>query len=155
MKVKGKYLRTRVDGKTIALATSCSLNATTQFTDARTKDDAEGPVNEPDYIDWTISSENMVGANDGVTNEEVYTGLMDLMLAKQKVYVIVELVADGSGAIPQGGWQSDPSENRAFSPYGGFAYIESVNLTAPNEGNATISVNFKGAGPLEKVKKTS
>ena len=140
----------RVGGKTIALATSCSLSTTTQITDSRTKDDATGPAGEFDYVDWTMSSENIVGANEKVTAEVVCSELLDLQLAGTKVEVSMELIANAGGAIPDNGWTSETG-NKAFVPYKGLALIESANVNAPNEGNATVSVSFKAVGPLTKV----
>lgn len=155
MKIKGKSLQLRVNGKTIALSTSCSLNATTQVLDSKTKDDASGPAGEFDYVDWNASSENVVGANENVTNEVVYAELMELQLAGTVVKLSLELMANASGAIPQGGWTPDSATNKAFAAYEGNALIESVNLNAPADGVATVSVNFKAVGPLTKISTSS
>lgn len=141
----------RVNGKTIALATSCSLSTTTQVTDARTKDDATGPAGEFDFVDWNMNSENIVGANDGVTAEMVCAELLDLQLAGTKVEVEMLLVSNSTNAIPTAGWTADSGENKVFKPYKGLALIESANVNAPAEGNATVSVTFKAVGPLEKA----
>lgn len=151
MKIKGKALQLRVNNKTIALSTSCSLNTTTQVTDSKTKDDANGPAGEFDFVDWNASSENVVGANENVTNEMVYAELMELQLAGTVIDLSCELMANALGKIPQGGWTPDTATNKAFAAYGGKALIESVNLSAPADGNATVSVNFKAVGPLGKV----
>lgn len=151
MKIKGKALQLRVNNKTIALSTSCSLNATTQVTDSKTKDDANGPAGEFDFVDWNASSENVVGANENVTNEIVYAELVELQLAGTVIDLSFELMANATGKIPQGGWTPDSATNKAFVAYGGKALIESVNLNAPTDGNATFSVNFKAVGPLTKI----
>lgn len=149
-KTKGKELQLTAGGVTIAYATSCSLNTTTQVVDSRTKDDAVGPAGDVDYIDWNASSENIVGANENVTAEMVYYQLLDKQLAGEKIEVAMKLMANATGAIPSTGWQPATGNNNAFAPYGGLAIIESVNLNAPAEGNATVSINFKGVGPLTK-----
>ena len=155
MKIKGKSLQLRANNKTIALATSCSLNTTTQVVDSKTKDDATGPAGEFDYLDWSASSENVVGANDKVTNEMVYAELMDLQIAGTVIDLELDLMTNANGAIPEGGWTPDATTNKAFAAYGGKALIESVNLSAPVDGNATVSVNFKAVGPLAKVGATA
>lgn len=151
-KIKGKALQTRVNGKTIAFATNCSLNTTTQIIDSKTKDDAAGPAGEFDYVDWTVSSENILGYNEGITIEQTYGQLLELQLAGTVVKISLDLIANASGKIPQTGWQAD---NDTAYPYyvavEGNALIESVNLNAPTEGNATVSVNFKAVGPLETI----
>lgn len=151
MKIKGKALQLRVNGQTIALSTSCSLNTTTQIVDSKTKDDAVGPAGEFDFVDWNGSSENVVGYNEDVATELVYDSLMDLQLSGTPVELSMDLVADYKGKIPAGGWSVDEATNQAYASRSGKALIENVNLSAPVDGNATISVNFKGVGPLSKV----
>lgn len=153
-KLKGKATMLRANGRTIALSTSCSLNVTTQFEDARTKDDAEGPASEPTWVDWSANSENMVGVDEKQPVQLTYSELLDLQLSQTPVELSVDLVSDFSGAVPEGDWQPDEATIYGFASYGGKAYIESVNLNAPNEGKATISVAFKSAGPLAKTKTT-
>lgn len=151
MKIKGKALQLRVNGQTIALSTSCSLNTTTQIIDSKTKDDAVGPAGEFDFVDWNGSSENVVGYNEDVATELVYDSLMDLQLSGTPVELSMDLVVDYKGKIPAGGWSVDEVTNQAYASRSGKALIESVNLSAPVDGNATISVNFKGVGPLNRV----
>ena len=152
-KIKGKALQLRVNNKTIALATSCSLNTTTQVIDSKTKDDADGPAGEFDWLDWSASSENVVGFNESVTAEMVYATLMDLQINGTVVSLALVLMANAGAGIPgnSGGWVPDTTANLAFAAYGGKALIESVNLTAPVDGHATVSVNFKAVGPLAKI----
>lgn len=154
MKIKGKALMLRVGGKTIALATSCTFNTTTQTLDARTKDDAVGPSVEIDYVDWTASSDNIVGKNENVTNEMVYSELMQAQISGTILEVSVDLVSGATGAIPTGGWQTESNANSGYVAYGGKAIIESVSMSAPKDGHATVSVNFKAAGPLAPVNNT-
>lgn len=141
----------RVGGKTIALATSCSVNTTTQVTDNRTKDDANGPAGEFDFVDWNASSENVLGANENVTAEMVYDELLTAQLAGTKLEISMSLVLNPNGAIPTGGWQQDSTNNKVIKPYGGLALVESINLNAPVDGVATVSVNFKAVGPLAPI----
>lgn len=151
MKYKGKALMLRVGGKTIALATSCSVNTTTQVTDNRTKDDANGPAGEFDFVDWNASSENVLGANENVTAEMVYDELLTAQLAGTKLEISMSLVLNPNGAIPTEGWQPDSTNNKVIKPYGGLALVESINLNAPVDGVATVSVNFKAVGPLAPI----
>lgn len=148
MKYKGKALMILVDGKTIALATNCSVTTTTQIIDNRTKDDANGPVGELDFVDWNASSENILGANENVTAEMVYDELIGAQVTGKKLEVSMNLVLDSNGAIPTEGWQKDSTNNKVFRPYCGLALVESIALNAPATGEATVSVNFKAVGPL-------
>lgn len=151
MKYKGKALMLRVGGKTIALATSCSVNTTTQVTDNRTKDDANGPAGEFDFVDWSANSENVLGANDNVTAEMVYDELLTAQLAGTKLEISMSLVLNPNGAIPTEGWKADATNNKVIKPYGGLALVESIALNAPVDGVATVSVNFKAVGPLAPI----
>ena len=154
MKLKGKALMLRVNSKTIALSTNATLNTTTQTIDSRTKDDATGPAAEFDFVDWTASSENVVGKNEDVTAEMVYAELLSLQLAGTIVELSMELMSNYTSAIPSAGWSPDSSTNaqkNGFVPVSGKAFIESLSLSAPESGNATLSVNFKAAGPLSPV----
>jgi hypothetical protein len=152
MKISGKSIMIRVDGKTIALATSCSLNVTTQMADGKTKDDAVGPTGEFDYADWNMSSENLVGANDGVTGQMLSDELLALQLAGTAVDVTTELMADSKNAVPSSDWEpANPTTRTGFTPYGGKALIDSFQLNAPTDGKASVSINFKGVSPLAKV----
>ena len=150
-KINGKALRTRVNGHTIALATSCSLQTTAQMSDSKTKDDPVGPHNDVEYVDWTINSENILGANEGIDTQEVYDTLMEFHLSGTEVDVSVELMANATEAVPAGDWTPEKTQNKAFSPYGGKALIESVQLNAPVEGKATVSVSFKANSTLKKI----
>ena len=150
-KRKGKEFQLMVENKTIAYSTSCSFNTTTQIVDAKTKDDAVGPAGEVDYVDWNGSCENILGYNEGVTAEQVYDTLMDLQLAGTKVNLRFCLVDEAAGAVPKDGWKPSTATAKDITPRGGLAIIESVSLNAPAEGNATVSFNFKGVGPLQKL----
>ena len=152
MKINGKSVMMRVNGKTIALATSCSMSTTTQITESKTKDDAKGPGGDFDFIDWSMSSENLVGSNENVTGQMLYDELLALQVAGTKVNVSMELVQNADGAVPSTDWQPDTATTKTgYAPYGGEAWIESVNLNNPVDGKSTVSINFKGAGPLGKI----
>lgn len=152
MRLDGKALMVRVNNKTIALSNSCTFNTTTQTIDAKTKDDAKGPYNEFDYVDWSMGSENLVGYKEETTAQVLYDDLLGMQIAGTEVEVSVDLVQNSSGAVPASGdWVSDGTENKAFAPYKGKAWIESINLTMPKDGKATVSINFKGNSPLTRV----
>ena len=153
-KIKGKSLMLRVENSTIALATSCSVTTTTVTSESRTKDDAVGPNASFEYVDWSMSSDNIVGSNDDVTAQKLYDDLLELQLAGTVVNVSAELMSSTTGAVPKGDWQPDTAENNAFKPYGGEAYINDIQLNAPAEGDATLSVSFKANGPLRKLTNT-
>jgi hypothetical protein len=155
MKIDGKSMRVRIVGKgTIALATSCQLQVNTQMTDSRTKDDAKGPSQDFESVDWNVSSDNMVGYNEKVTSQVLFSQLLDSQIVGEKFELCVDLVANSSGAVPENDWQSDAEANKAYAPYGGLVLIESISLNAPNDGKSSFSVSFKGVGPLKKMTTT-
>ena len=153
-KIKGKAFQVRVNGHTIALSTQCSFSTTTQTSESKTKDDPVGPSSEFEFIDWTVSSNSGVGKNDNVTAQMLYAQLLELQLAGTQVDVIIDLVANAKGAVPSGDWHSDSSLDDIFVPYTGKAWVD-LNMDAPAEGNATLSVTFKAAGPLSKYSRVN
>lgn len=151
--LRGSDAMVFVDGKAIALATSCSLEITTNTVDVRTKDSAYGNDTEFDNISWTSSSESFVGANKGVTAENLAGYLIDTQLAGRPVTLIVGKVARTSAAVDAAGWDAPTAaaESEALPAYTGQAWIKSVSVNHPNEGKSTVSVQFEGVGELKKV----
>lgn len=149
-KIKGKALMIRIAGRTIALATNCQLQMSANITETRTKDDAIGPAGEFDSLSWSMSSDNIVGVNEGM-DELQYTHLelSRKMAAGEKIELEFTPVSDYSGSIPAEDWAGAESiGGPAVGVYTGLALIDSLSLTAPAEGDATLSVNFRGVGPL-------
>lgn len=142
-----------VDGKAIALATSCSLEITTNTVDSRTKDSAYGVDTEFDYISWTSSSESFVGANKGTTSENLAGYLIDAQLAGKRVTLVIGKVQRTSAGIGSDGWETPTvaAADDALPTYTGQAWIKSVNVNHPNEGKSTVSVQFEGVGTLSKI----
>jgi hypothetical protein len=141
-----------VNAKTVALATSCNVEVTTNTIEGRTKDSAHGPDPEFDYVAFTASSENFVGINGDGYNQQTAADLLDLQLAGTKVRLAFGVVARTSDAIPEGGWTSTmAAQNSYLKIYEGEAWIKSVSLTNPNDAKSTITVNFEGVGPLRVV----
>lgn len=137
----------RIAGRTIALATSCQLSMTANIDETKTKDDAMGPAGEFESLSWTMSSDNVVGVNEGLdTIQYTHLELARIMHAGEKVVVEFSPVADYEGAIPDEDWAR--GDLPAVGTYTGKALIDNLSLTAPVEGDATLSVNFRGVGPL-------
>lgn len=151
--MRGSDVMLFVDGKTIALATSCDIDVQTNTIECRTKDSPYGPDAEFDYVSWTANSESFVGANKNTATQLVAGALLDLQLAGQTVQVALSLTSrGGSSGIPEDGWaESAATEDVAVLPrYVGTAYIKSVKVVAPSDNRSTISVAFEGKGPLTK-----
>lgn len=151
--LKGAEIMLFVDGTTIALATSCSLEVTTQTQDVRTKDSAYGPDKEFDFCDWNLSSESLVGENEDSGQQIFADQLLALQLDGTPVEVVIGRVSRTSASIPAEGWEESSAAPRdvVLGTYRGQALIMSSSVNAPAEGNATFSVKLEGRGRLEKL----
>lgn len=140
-----------VNGKSIAFATSHTLDISGETTDTSTKDSSnngEWATSEMGLLSWTCSSENLVG---NPRNGLGYDELFDLMIKKQPVELVFGYKTTVSGAtesyeVPEGGWT--PKSNDGYK---GKAYITALSLNAPNGENSTMSVTFTGTSALVKL----
>jgi hypothetical protein len=148
---KGRNLMAFVDDKAIALATSHTLTISPSILEDRTKDDGDAPVAVFDNYSWTVSSENIVGSNDNVTNEATVVELIDTMLSLAKVGVAMDAGKPLTGAVPESGW-APQNVLTQYMPSVGTAYIESLSVSAGATGFATSSISFKGQGALSASK---
>ena len=148
---KGRNLMAFVDNKAIALATSHTLSISPSLLEDRTKDDGDAPVAVFDNYSWSVSSENIVGSNDNVTNEMTVVDLIDAMLSLTKVSVAMDAGLPLTGSVPENGWTEQKSITQ-YMPSVGDAYIESLSVSAGATGFATSSVSFKGQGELSAAK---
>ena len=134
-------------GKAIALATSHTLSITATYLKERTKDDGDGaPAMDFDFADWKVTSDSIVGANEGVSNEQTVVDLIDAQLAMQPIEVVFDAAKPVTGAVPAGGWQ--PAAGAPFPATTGTAYITDISVEGGSEGSATASVTFEGASVL-------
>lgn len=155
--LKGAEVMLFADGATIALATSCSLEVTTQTQDVRTKDSAYGPDKEFDFCEWSLSSESLVGENEDVGDQYFAKDLLGMQLAGTPVDVVIGRVSRTSASIPAEGW-GDPlavSSDVVLGAYRGKALIMSSSVNAPTDGKATFSVKLDGLGELKKLADTT
>lgn len=145
--IKGKDLMVFLAGKSIALATNHTFEVTANTTDTTTKDDLGKFSNtEVSTIAWSLSSENLVSleGEDGHNTVDI----VDLALAGNKVDVKFSLSKPLGGEVVAGGFT--PNTDVPNTIYSGQAVITSVNINAQNGEKATYSVQFTGAGKLEK-----
>ena len=151
--LKGAEIMLFVDGATIALATSCSLEVTTQTQDVRTKDSAYGPDKEFDFCEWSLSSESLVGENEDAAEQIFADQLLALQLDGTPVDIVIGRVSRTSASIPAEGWE-EPSavpSDVVLGTYRGKALIMSSSVNASAEGKATFSVKLNGQGELNPV----
>lgn len=147
MNVLGEQIQVFISGKTLACATSCSVQVSSDSIDVSCKDTAGFNASIPGKISWTVTSDNLFALTD-------YTTLMDHMLAKDTLNITFATVANFSAAtapddeghvVPSGGWTS------SADLYGGKCVITSLELNADNGAVATYSVTFEGRGALTKT----
>lgn len=135
-----------VEGEAIALATQHTLNISASLLEDRTKDDGDAAVGEFDSYSWTITTDSVVGYND-VAHEHTVVGLIDTMLALQKVAIVTDAALPTTGSVPVDGWVH--AGDNSYPASSGEAYIESLSISAGATGFATSSVSFKGQGDLD------
>lgn len=149
--IKGENLMLFMGGKSIAFATSHTLELSLDTREISTKDNGgKWSEVEAGIISWTMQSENLVG-NPG--EGKGYDDLVDAMIARQPVDVVFALEGDSTNydggkldAVPSTGWKPKTGNGRK-----GKALITSVSLNAPNGEYATMSISLTGVGALEKV----
>lgn len=144
MKVKGGDLMLFVGGKSIAYATSHSLEITGETSDTSNKDEGGGDWSsqEVNILSWSASSENLF-SEDGAG--ENFDDLFDLMIAKTPITAVFAKKKETTTDVPDTGWT-----NGNAPAYEGKVVITSLSLNAPNGEYASYSVQFQGVGALTK-----
>ena len=128
-----------VDGKCIAMATSCTFHISAQVESASTKDDANDfEVNEVTGLSWDASTDSLVTLTDNGTNGELPTDLMSLIINKTVVTLTFDTTAGTNNRTAQ---ISDIKKS-------GSAYVTDFSVTAQNRQNSTLTVQFTGTGAL-------
>ena len=146
-KINGRDLMVFIEELPIALATSCSLELTTEEIDARTKDDADGNDKDFDRVTWSVNSENLVGKSDS-DNEMFFDELVTTQLAGNLVDVVFARVDRTAAGVPEGGWQKAGATTQ-LGIYIVKDRIMSISLNAPVDGKASATVKFEGRSPLK------
>lgn len=149
-KIKGSDLMLFVGGKSIAYATSHTLEISGETVDTSNKDEGSGgwASNEAGTLSWTASSENLYSVDGAGDN---YEDLFDLMVAKQPIECIFCKKSQASDTdVPTDGWTAGTAS--ASSPqYKGNGVITSLSLNAPNGEYSTYSLTITGVGKLGKL----
>lgn len=144
-KIKGGDMMLFLNNKSIAYATSHTLEISGETADTSNKDEGGGDwaSQEVNLLSWTASSENMY-STDG--NGENFDDLFDLMIAKTPIEAIFSKKSSTATDVPEGGWTPTTANG-----YKGKVVITSLSLNAPNGEYSTYTVNFTGVGALTKV----
>lgn len=147
--VNGKDLMIFIDGKAIALATSCSLSLSADTMDAGNKDDGCWQANDAGDLSWEASTDALLSFDEDRTTDAVYEDLFDAFVARKLVTVTFGIpgnaVGDCSG-VPEAGWQEPTAPY-----YEGSAMITSLEATGEKGSASTMSVTLTGNGPVSKV----
>lgn len=134
-----------IGGKSIAYATSHTLEISGETKDTSNKDEGGGSwaSEEIGLLSWSATSENIF-SDEGEGN--TYADLFDAMIAKTPIDAVFSLrnEDDSVTTVPSGGW------NPKAPKYTGKVVITSLSLNAPNGEFATFTANFNGVGALEK-----
>lgn len=131
----------------IPLATSHTLRITSDTTDVSNKDVASGrwKANEVGQMSWEATTENLYCENGG-------QWLFQMMTSGNYVNVVfAQKDEDDGDELPAGGsWT--PKDNTGWQ---GEAIITSLEITAQNGENATLSATFTGYGELVSLASSS
>lgn len=139
--IKGQNLRLKIgtgtSQKYIAFATTCTVHVSATLEDSSTKDSTGDWQNqEITGLAWDISTDALFSVDTDATGQNAQDAL-DLVLAKQKVFIEFEIGTSGA-------------KNRVDGSvaYSGWAWVNDISISAPNRQNATYSLQAQGDGAL-------
>ena len=146
-KIKGGDMMLFLSTKSIAYATSHTLEITGETSDTSNKDEGGGDwsAQEVNLLSWSASTENLYSLDGKGSN---FDDLFDMMVNRKEIPVAFSLesgYANKADEVPEAGWTPSTSQ------YTGKVVITSLELNAPNGDNATFSASFEGVGPLTKT----
>lgn len=133
----GSFLRILLDGKTVFHSTEASISMSREFKERSTKD-TDGIEIAPGVKSWSASC-SALGVQAlpvGATNALAFEQLFDKYDGDSTIDIEFKLVGDPDAV--------------GTTFYKGKAYIESLELNAPNEEDATASISLRGSGVIEK-----
>lgn len=134
-----------LDGNTVALATSCTLNVSRNMDEASSKDDGSWRTVTPGDASWDISADSLFSP-DGEDSAQKQIAFPDLFAALvdgkelEAHFTIAENAS--SNGLPSGGWQPKAGG------YKGKCYVNSSSISAAKGSAASSSISFTGNGPL-------
>ncbi|MEG2856296.1 phage tail tube protein [Bacteroides sp.] len=142
--VLGKDLMMFVDGKALALATSCKLSLSAETIDTQSKDSGIWTEKDIKKLSWNGSSENLFSADESISG---YDKLFDAMLARKPIPIKFGIPANADAEeLPEAGWTVPTGKH-----YSGNVIITSLELNAPDGDKATFSASFEGTGALKSI----
>lgn len=149
--IRGKKLMVFVKSgegtyKSIGFSTNHTLSTSASTISVSHKDLADAGAGkwddqEIDTLSWTITSESFYANQaEGIT----FADLFGYYAAGTVLDLKFGVAADNTSGVPTGGW-TVPSSGTVLS---GKAVITSVDLNAPVDDNASVSITFTGRGAL-------
>lgn len=143
---EGKNLMLFLDGKTVALATSCTLNVSRNMDEASSKDDGSWRTVTPGDASWDISTDALFSPDKASENDKqssFYEAFIALVDGKELDAVFTLVKNPSSNGLPDGGWVHETEGG-----YMGKCYVNSLSLTGAKGSAASQSISFTGNGPL-------
>lgn len=146
--LEGKDVMLFINSKTIALATSCTLNVTRESSDAASKDDGVWKTDVPGDMLWSANGDSLFAPKSGLdTAQMAYDELFAAMVESKDVDIVFGKVSNpDSSGLPERGWLP-PSD----SGYTGKAHVTSLDWTGAKGSSSTMAVSLTGNGPLKPL----
>lgn len=140
--IVGKDVMVFIDGKTTALATSCSLSMTASTSEAASKDDGIWESSTVTKLGWEIRVEAFVAAN-----KNGYNDMKKAMKDRTPIEVVYGKASNATDSgVPEDGWAAPESDYEK-----GMAIITSLERNDPNGDNSSFSATLKGVGELKTI----
>ena len=139
MKYKGRdfFVWKAVEGgefEVIACSTDCSLEVSQELREVAPAASARAREFVPGAYDWSVKSEALIEASRAGFNSSM--SFVEGIIQGAKVFV-----SFGVGT----------PNDQEYAGYKGYAFVQGVTQGAPLGSAATLSVQFKGTGPLEPI----
>lgn len=145
--LNGKDLMLWVDGKVIALSTSCKISLATNTVDSATKDDGTWDAPEVGNMNWSATNESVDSADASRTNDQVYDKLFELFVSGKLIDVTIGIPSNKNDeGVPEDGWTAPTTG--AF--YKGKAIMTALDRDGTKGQSGSVSVSLQGVGALTK-----
>lgn len=138
-----------LDGNTVALATSCTINVSRNMDEASSKDDGSWRTVTPGDASWDISAESLFSpdSEDSAQKQIAFPDLFAALVEGKELEAHFTVAENASSnGLPAEGWMPKAGEG-----YKGKCYVNASSIAAAKGSAASSSFSFTGNGPLEQV----
>lgn len=145
--VEGKDLMLFLDGKTIALSNSCTLNVSRDMDESSSKDDGVYRTVTPGNISWDISADSLFSPDPAQESDKQvsWVEMLKAEIEGQELVAWFTIVSNPSAAgLPSGGWT--PKDGVGVT---GKVYVNNTSATGAKGSASSLSLSFTGNGPLD------